>query len=310
MSALEQDVRNLVDKNLLLPPEVTYDERLLHLFEVGRRGLSLAKLAEAHWDALAILDEAKRCAIPDALYAVWASGGPQDPLTIEVNFSQGYLSGTKRFCSGAGLVDRALITVEDKLLEISLHDLPSGCLTIDESQWVSQAFAQTHTATLIFNRLPIPQDALIGANHWYLNRLGFWRGALGPAACWGGGAASLVDYAQANGRDDTHTLAHLAAMVANVWTIQNILIQSGKDAEQMTEPQELQQLALKARHMIEQLSSDILRRFARAYGPYPLACVSKVNQQYQELDLFLKQNHGERDLAILGKLLKNYKIGI
>ncbi|MBN9229893.1 MAG: hypothetical protein J0I93_03490 [Legionella sp.] len=305
MSTLEQEVRIIIGETNLLAPEVTYGERLMHLFHTGRQGLSLAKIAEAHWDALAILAEAQRTAAPGTLYAVWASEAPDHPLRIEINSSRWYLSGIKRFCSGAGLVDRALITVEDKLLDISLTDIPSEYMVVDHSQWCSQAFAQTNTATLTFNRLPLSPEVLVGENHWYVKRLGFWRGALGPAACWGGGAASLVDYAQENKRDDAHTLAHLGAMAANIWTIEKILLQSGKDAERTMQADALQRLALMTRHLIEQLATDTLRRFARAYGPYPIACIADINQQYQELDLFLKQHHGERDLAMLGKLIKN-----
>lgn len=58
MDNLESEVRKLVQQTDLLPKKINPIERLLHLFNVGHMGLSLAKLAEAHWDALAILHEA------------------------------------------------------------------------------------------------------------------------------------------------------------------------------------------------------------------------------------------------------------
>lgn len=59
------------------------------------------------------------------------------------------------------------------------------------------------------------------------------------------------------------------------------------------------------RHLVEQACSDVLRRFARAYGPYPLAIHEETAQRYQELDLYLRQSHGERDLESLGELTRN-----
>jgi hypothetical protein len=47
------------------------------LMEVGRESVSLARLVEAHWDAIAILAEAGRQAETDALYGVWASEIPR-----------------------------------------------------------------------------------------------------------------------------------------------------------------------------------------------------------------------------------------
>ena len=36
---------------------------------------------------------------------------------------------------------------------------------------------------------------MVGGLHWYLNRPGFWHGAINPAACWAGGALSLIESA-------------------------------------------------------------------------------------------------------------------
>jgi hypothetical protein len=64
--------------------------------------------------------------------------------------------------------------------------------------------------------------------------------------------------------------------------------------------------ALTVRHVVEQQCTDILRRFARAYGPFPLCMDAEVSQRYHELDLYLRQSHAERDLEVLGsRLLKS-----
>lgn len=46
--------------------------------------------------------------------------------------------------------------------------------------------------------------------------------------------------------------------------------------------------ALKMRHMVEQMCTDVLRRFARALGPAPFVKDADVSRRYAELDLFYK----------------------
>jgi hypothetical protein len=108
--ALSLRLAEIRTEDLPLPGKGNTAERHRRLMAVGREDLSLAKLAEAHWDAVAILADAGRRPVEGALYAVWASDTPGEGVRVE-RTDTGYLvSGTKMFCSGAGLVDRALIT--------------------------------------------------------------------------------------------------------------------------------------------------------------------------------------------------------
>jgi hypothetical protein len=142
-----------------------------------------------------------------------------------------------------------------------------------------------------------------------LQRPGFWHGACGPAACWAGGAAGLVDYAKEQSREDPHTLAHLGAMHAAIWGRRSFLDTAGHEID--AAPRECQKalvLALTVRHLVEQASTDVLRRLARAYGPRPLAMDETITRRYQELDLYLRQSHAERDLEALGRTIQESSI--
>lgn len=305
-SLLEQEARKLIHTSFPLPKIDKYGLRLEKFFDYGRKDLSLAKIMEAHFDAIAILTENDKTAKPNCLYAVWASEIPGQSLHIEKKNKTYYLSGKKMFCSGTTLVDRVLITAEENVIDIDLYKYTPQFIIYDEKLWITQAFARTHTYAIQFNKLPFTQQDIAGPKDWYINRPGFWQGALGPAACWAGGACSLVDYAKNNSRHDSHTLAHLAAMEANIFTMQTLLAEAGRQIDLHPDDSKFaESLALKIRHSIEQLCSDTLRRFGRAYGPFPLSCDEKICLQYQELDLFLKQHHAERDLEKLGTLIKN-----
>lgn len=299
-------LKGIREEQLPLPGSGSTSERHKRLLEVGREDLSLAKLAEAHWDAQAILAEAGRVPITGALYAVWASEVPGEPLRFEAD-STGYkISGRKPFCSGLGLVDRALVTVgfpEHRLVELDLRNNTPEIET-DCSAWHVRAFEHTNTGAITFAEAWVPSDALIGAPRWYLERPGFWHGACGPAACWAGGVAALFDYALRSSRKDPHTLAHLGALSANVWAMQSYLRSAGEEIdENENDIKAAQQRALQVRHLIEQTGTDILRRFGRAYGPHPLSMDEEVSKRFEEANLFMRQSHGERDLESLGNAL-------
>jgi alkylation response protein AidB-like acyl-CoA dehydrogenase len=274
---------------------------------IGREDLSLGRLAEAHWDAVAILAEAGRKAAADTIYGVWASEKPSQGLSADPDGRAFVINGTKMFCSGTGIVDRALLTVshpESRLIDLDLRVNPTA-VYFDDSDWKTTAFSETRTASVTFNNARISPDDFIGGREWYLQRSGFWHGACGPAACWAGGAAGLVDYAMNQSRHDSHTLAHLGAMHASVWALTSYLDSAGREIDATGNEYELAHIrALTVRHVVEQACTDVLRRLPRAYGPHPLAMNEDVSRRYQELDLYLRQSHAERDLERLGTAVR------
>ena len=307
MNALAKRLQQIVSETLLLPAAGETAARHRRLFEVAREDLTLAKLAEAHWDVVAILAEAGRKPAPNALYAVWASEIPGRALQLSPE-DHGYtISGQKAFCSGIGLVDRALMTTggEDPLLlDLDLR-ANRNRWEADLTTWQVDAFRDTQTGGLTLNAATLSADSIIGKPGWYITRPGFWHGACGPAACWAGGVAGLLDAAMANKRDDPHTLAHLGAMYADVWALQSLLTQAAHEMDGApTDVIAAQIRALALRHTVEQLATDVLRRFARAYGPQPLAMNQYVARRYAEVDLYLRQSHAERDLHALAQLLR------
>jgi hypothetical protein len=304
VSTLAETLHTLTELDMPLPGAGQTPLRLARFMDLGRQNLGLARLAEAHWDAVAILAEAGRKPRKDAAYGVWASEIPGQCVALTPVNGFFTMSGTKRFCSGAGIVDCALVTVakpEPLLVEIDLRTV-GDWIQFDESDWKTAAFIETHTATATFSSVPVCSTQIIGGRDWYINRLGFWLGACGPAACWAGGAEALVDYAMSQSRHDPHTLAHLGALYANRWALRSCLESAGREIdEKANTPEQSRILALSVRHLIEQFSSDVLRRLTRAYGPHPLVFDETVSRTYRELDLYLRQSHAERDLESLGQ---------
>ena len=92
-------------------------------------------------------------------------------------------------------------------------------------------------------------------------------------------------------------------MQAAAWGLEAVLDTAGREIDASPDEDEAaaKVRALRVRHLVEQAATDILRRLTRALGPYPLAFDEAVSLQYQELDLYLRQSHAERDLEILGR---------
>ena len=297
----------VVSEELPLPGGGRTAERLSLIAETAREDLSLAKLAEAHWDAVAILAEAGRAPDHLRLYAVWASEIPGQALRLE-RTKEGYqLSGSKPFCSGIGMVDRALVTVglpKQLLVEVDLRQNEER-IDADLETWKVDAFRATQTGAITFLNSRLSPNAPVGAPGWYLERPGFWHGACGPAACWAGGVAGLLDFALNSKRDDPHTLAHLGAIQASVWGMYSILRQAGDEIDDAPCDAKAAQIrALQLRHLIEQMGAEILQRFSRAYGPSPLSMDEKTARRYHEAALYMRQSHAERDLEGLGRLIR------
>lgn len=293
-------------------------DRWLALAALARHDVSEARIAEAHVDALQILAEAGRPPTPGALYGVWASEHPRWHVT-GTDAPEGALAlhGSKAFCTGAGLLDRALVSVAvpgpsgdgTRLVELDLATVDPA--RVDASSWVAAALSDTETAVVDLDGLVVPADATVGADGWYLDRPGFWDGAIGPAACWAGAALGLVDHAAAHPPSDPHGRAHLGALAALGWSLEAALEQAGREIDAATgstaDPGEraraARRRALVVRHLVDVTAAEIQDRFARALGPRPLVADGTVIERDQALSLYRRQCHAERDLETLGTLL-------
>ena len=272
------------------------------LIELGRKGLSLARIAEAHTDATAILAEAGAKSDSKLLYGVWAADGPNGRL-VATPIPDGWkIDGLKQYCSGSTIVDAALVTAHagDRLLLFMISLAATG-VTVCESTWMNAGFADTATRPVAFTNVNVNASALIGTPGWYLKRPGFWHGAVGPAACWAGGAMSLIDAVAQLNRKDAHSRAHLGALEAIRWGLKAVLTQAADaiDADPADAGGEARTRALKVRHLIERWCTEVLDRIGRATGPQLLAFDDHVARQYAALTLYIRQCHAERDLETI-----------
>lgn len=310
--------------DLPLPAGGRTAARHRRLYDWARRDVSLSRLAEAHCDALAILAEAGRVPVPGARYGVWAAQQPGLELRLveaapSIRATAATtLEGAKAFCTGAGIVDRALITVSSHrgggslLVDLAVGATPDGdgdegSISFDTSGWITAAFADTATATATFHRVAVHASDIVGRPGWYLDRPGFWAGAIGPACCWAGGAAGLVDAAERDAttrRADPVDDLQLGALFALRWRMEQLLDGAGAAVDRGLSAPDLQQLALVVRHEIDVAAGEIVDRFSRRAGPRALAFDAGLSRRIAEVQLYRRQCHAEHDLVVLGGLIR------
>ena len=290
-------------------------ERFQALQRLALEDLSLGRLAEAHVDALQILREANRPAIPGASYGVWAAEDPSCELGLVTQCGQSRLVGTKSFCTGAGFIDRALVTVRTPEVLLLDVDVASNRdhLGIDHSGWCSPAFADTVTAVVDFAGLEVPPSAVVGGGGWYLDRPGFWNGACGPAACWAGGAQGIVGWAlaklMASANPNPIRDVAMGTLAALAYQMDAVLAHAAHDIDaDPADDTRARRRALEVRHNIERACTSILDVVGRILGPRPLIADVQFQTRALAVQLYVRQCHAESDLETLGQTMRTLAV--
>lgn len=303
---LRNDLIRVTHEPLPLPGGGLTSQRFARLFELGRHDLELARLAEAHYDAHAIAADLG-ASLREGLYGVWAASGP-DPLTATRVNAEFDLVGNVPWCSGLGVVDRALVVARDTgggenagglLFDVSVEQ---GRIVSTGREWSTPAFAATGTATLHY-RTRVSNSNLVGQSHDYFARPAFWHNAIGVSAGWAGGLRGVLDlYEQRWKRTDPHSLGHLGSASAWAEATKAIIAQAGLHMDERPHDYEWAQAhALRVRHVVERACITALDHLAVGGGPEPLAFDADIIRRTQQLQLYIRQCHGVRDLVAVGE---------
>ena len=305
-------VRDLVSSGALAPPlpgSGSTGDRLASLAALGRADLVLARLAEGHLDALAILAELGGPGPaagdrPSGVWGVWAANPPGAGLRADRSGSQWLLSGDKPWCSGAAACSQALVTAQAddgyRLFAVTLD--PASAHPVDGT-WPAVGMAGSDSRTVRFRAAAAVPVGEPGA---YLDRPGFWWGSVGVAAVWYGGAAGVADALVAAHRRrplNDHALAHLGAVDASLAAARSVLADAARriDSRPVLVGPGAEALARRVRAVVERAAAEVLDRVGRALGATPLALDPRHSRRVADLTVFLRQSHAEKDLAALAE---------
>jgi alkylation response protein AidB-like acyl-CoA dehydrogenase len=294
--------------DLPLPASGRTGERWERLALLAEDDIAAARIAEAHLDAVAILHELGGKP-PDSrqLWGVWAAESPEAVVTAtDVGGGAFTLSGTKVWCSGAGFCTHALVTarVEDGTRGLFAVALVDQAVKALPSTWWNAGMAGSDTRPVQFTNA---QAVAVGDPGDYLNRPGFWHGAISVAACWLGGARRVAEPLYRCARDesaDAYSLAHLGAVDAAIAAGEAMLTTAAAqvDSDPFDRADTAQLLARRTRAIVEHAADEAITRTGRALGPGPLCQDGRHAQRVADLSIYIRQSHAERDLAALGRL--------
>jgi alkylation response protein AidB-like acyl-CoA dehydrogenase len=296
--------------DLPLPASGRTAERFAALATLGELDLTIGRLTEAHCDAIAILAELGGADVPGATtgrWGVWAAEPPNAVVIARVDADGAWrLSGRKAWCSGAGINTHALVTAggggAGRLFAV---DLQQFAVTPLDDPWPAAALAGTDTRTVEFD----DASALpVGEPRAYLDRPGFWQGAVGVAAVWYGGAVAVADAlrhkAEHRALDDIDQV-HLGAVDAALWAGASALRAAARefDGDPLDAAGHGAVIALRTRAVVESAVATVIDRVGRALGPAPLAMDGEHSRRVTDLALYVRQSHADRDLADLARRL-------
>jgi len=284
------------------------------LASVAATDVAAARVLEPHLDAVAILFQSAR-AFPDAetvpegsleeTWGVFAAEGPGARLEARPAGTGLVLSGTKPWCSLAGSLDSAVVTahMDDggrAAFAVSLRHPGVAC---EQPQWIARGLQEIPSGSVHFEHVPA---APLGGTGWYHSRPGFAWGGMGVAACWLGGAVGvardfrtgLLAGAEA-GREPDQVDRTLSAAMQYLARVAASLDDGtlGRQAGKSTWSE-----AQRIRGTVAAAVDRVLQLVGANRGPGPLAFDEPYAKRMADLALYVRQHHGARDDAQLGRL--------
>ncbi|MFK5583105.1 acyl-CoA dehydrogenase [Serinicoccus sp. LYQ131] len=310
------------------------------LGSVGAGDLTVARVVEPHLDALAILGQASgtgQAYLPPegSTWGVYAAHAPGSHLRA-VRAGTGWrLHGTKPWCSLADQLSHAVVTAHDETVDDGgdggaggddagdgierrrafVVELAAAGVQHPEAPWAARGLPHVRSTAVDFDDVPATP---VGPPGWYLERPGFAWGGIGVAAVWLGAACALAEAVLVRARSRTpDQIAHLhlgrldAALRAAELALRDAAdrmdrvggdaAHAGTAAPAGAQTQAL--LAARCRDAAALAAETALTEVARALGPAPLATDEAHAARVADLTLYVRQHHGERDLARTGALL-------
>jgi len=278
-------------------------ELLRVLKAVGAADLSLGRLYEGHVNAaqlVAAYGSARQQALLDAwlaegqLMGVWNTE-PQPGMTVEQLADDRWrLTGAKSFATGAGRLDRILITARDAdgAKRMVLVPVAGEAARADTSGWRVRGMKGTVSGLFDFTGMEVDADAMIGATDDYEREPRFSAGAWRFCAVQLGAAEALLghlrDHLVATGKgQDPVQRARFAPLVvvlrgAGAWVEQAARLAEAGDERSIP-------MVLMTRGAVEEAALAVMEAAARSVGTASFFAGNPIDRITRDLGLYLRQ---------------------
>ncbi|WP_158261902.1 acyl-CoA dehydrogenase [Labedella gwakjiensis] len=270
--------------------------------------VTVARVVEPHLDALGILAQAGMPIADDGdRFGVFAAEAPGDRLVATPSEDGSWtLTGRKPWCSLASALSHALLTAHTPSGERRLFrvDLRHPGVTANDHLWLARGMPLVPSGPVDVANVPAEP---VGDAGWYVDRPGFAWGGIGVAACWWGGAIGLVDALQAHAQrkpDSELALAALGSSAVDIAAAENAVAEAARAVEAgLVEGRRGAAIAQRVRSTVRGRVDAIRSRTVATLGPAPLTADAPYLARVADLELYVQQDHGERDLARLGRMI-------
>jgi len=301
-------------------PEGT-EEAFDALRMLGRANLSVARLFEGHMNAVKLvalhagpeLRDAvgARIVDDDLLLGVWGADDPAAPLSMEREGEAIRLCGAKRFASGLGIVDEAVVTVAGEDGPQMLLAETNDAQRIDLAPWRMGGMRASNSGRYDFEGVTLDIGRLLGGAGAYLEEPNFEGGVWRYAAAHCGGAEALygemLEGLLARGRtDDPHQQRRIARAAMAIETARLWLIRAATEVEARRAPPGKAVLSLMAREVTEDACRTVMDLVARALGMAAHEEGTRTEMMLRDLAVFLCQAAPDAKRAsVAGRLVEN-----
>ncbi|RDS78487.1 acyl-CoA dehydrogenase [Alteriqipengyuania lutimaris] len=251
-------------------------------------------------------DEAFSAIRSGALFGVWGADDPNCPLTLDP--AGDTLRGAKRFASGLGLVDRAIVTVAHEagpqLLLVPSDDAERA----DASGWRMGGMRATRSGRYDFDGVNISRSQKLGDPGDYLREPYFEGGIWRYCAAHLGGAEALYRAMQRellnrDRADDPHQQCRMVEAAIAVETARLWLLRAARAVEAKDAPANVAALSLLAREVTERSCRTVIETVEQALGMGSHIAGSLVERIRRDLALFLCQAAPDAKRARAAKTL-------
>ncbi len=275
-------------------------ERWSFLASVASDDASRARLVEGHLDALAILTELDRSDLisPESIWGVWAAE-PQELVARRVPAGW-HVSGRKRWCSGSVHLDRALVTATSDAGPL-LFVIPRRSARPVRGSWRPTGMVATVSETIEFD-LDLPVEAVVGTHGSYVDRVGFWHGGAGVAACWYGAGLGVAAALEESDTSDVHVLAARGRARARLAAARATLEKAASEID--ADPVDIGRArfrSLGARVIVEDLVRHVIADTSEALGAGVLTHDPIHSRRIADATVYLRQLRPAQAATELGR---------
>lgn len=293
------------------------------LAHLGRGNLSAGRLYEGHVNALQLIQTFGR---PDQiaswaadvrerrfLFGVWNTEARDGVRMIPLEDGRYRLEGSKSFASGAGQVERPIVTgaLPDSGWQMAVVPMEQVSVSIDPSWWKPLGMRASASYKVDLTGVILDRDDLLGVPGDYYRQPWFGGGAARFAAVQLGGAEGLLDATRAFlaklGRiEDPHQRARLGRMAIAVESGRHWLesaarlVDLGPDAA----PDDIERVLAYAnmtRLAVETICLEVLQLAERSVGARGLLQPEPIERVIRDLTHYLRQPTPDAALDQVGK---------